>query len=38
MAATDVSSNSGQLNIHFATSDSTFHTLLNSQLFQSMVH
>lgn len=38
MAATDISSNSGQLNIHFATSDSTFSTLLNSQLFQSMVH
>lgn len=38
MAATDVTSNSGQLNIHFATSDSTFRTLLNSQLFQSMVH
>lgn len=38
MAATDVSSNSGQLNIHFATSDSNFQTLLNSQLFQSMVH
>ena len=38
MAATDVSSNAGQLNIHFATSDSTFNTLLSSQLFQSMVH
>ncbi len=38
MAATDISSSAGQLNIHFATSDSTFNTLLNSQLFQSMVH
>jgi hypothetical protein len=37
LAATDISSNSGQLAIHFATSDSDFNTLLHSTLFQSMV-
>lgn len=37
MAATDISSSSGQLGIHFATSDSNFNTLLHSTLFQSMV-
>ena len=38
LAATDISSSSGLLNIHFATSDSDFNSLLNSSLFQSMVH
>lgn len=37
LAATDISSNSGQLTVHFATSDSDFNNLLNSSLFQSMV-
>jgi hypothetical protein len=37
LAATDISSNSGLLNIHFATSDSDFNNLLNSSMFQSMV-
>jgi len=38
LAATDISSNSGQLNIHFATTDNDFNSLLKSSLFQSMVH
>jgi hypothetical protein len=38
LAATDISSKSGLLNIHFATSDGDFNSLLNSSLFQSMVH
>ncbi len=37
LAATDITSNSGKLTIHFATSDSEFDTLLKSPLFQSMV-
>jgi len=37
LAATDISSNSGLLNVHFATSDSDFDNLLKSSLFQSMV-
>jgi hypothetical protein len=37
LAATDISSNSGKLAIHFATTDSDFNTLLHSTLFQSMV-
>jgi hypothetical protein len=37
LAATDISSNSGLLNIHFATSDNDFNSLLKSSLFQSMV-
>jgi hypothetical protein len=37
LAATDISSNSGLLNVHFATSDSDFNSLLKSSLFQSMV-
>lgn len=37
LAATDISSNSGQLGIHFATTDSNFSALLQSSLFQSMV-
>ena len=38
LAATDISSNSGQLTVHFATSDNDFNSLLKSSLFQSMVH
>jgi hypothetical protein len=38
LAATDISSNSGLLSIHFATSDNDFNSLLKSSLFQSMVH
>jgi hypothetical protein len=36
--ATTVSSNAGQLTIHFASSDAQFSSLLQSPLFQSMVH
>lgn len=38
MTATDISSNSGLLSIHFATSDNDFNSLMKSSLFQSMVH
>lgn len=38
LAATDITSNAGLLNIHFATSDNDFDNLLKSSLFQSMVH
>jgi hypothetical protein len=38
LAATDISSSSGNLNIHFASSDTQFAALLQSPLFQSMVH
>jgi hypothetical protein len=38
LAATDITSDSGKLSIHFATSDSGFSNLLQSPLFQSMVH
>lgn len=37
LAATDVSSSSGKLLIHFAASDSDFASLLKSSLFQSVV-
>jgi len=37
LAATNISSNSGRLAIHFATSDDQFNALLQSPLFQSMV-
>lgn len=37
LAATDITSSSGLLSIHFATSDSEFASLLQSSLFQSMV-
>lgn len=37
LSATDITSNSGLLNIHFATSDNDFDNLLKSSLFQSMV-
>jgi hypothetical protein len=36
--ATDIGSSSGNLTIHFATSDSDFANLLQSPLFKSMVH
>jgi len=38
LSATDISSSSGQLSVHFAASDTEFNGLLNSTLFQSMVH
>ncbi|WP_348261493.1 hypothetical protein P8935_17030 [Telmatobacter sp. DSM 110680] len=38
LAATDITSNSGQLNVHFATTDNDFNALLKSSLFQSMIH
>jgi hypothetical protein len=38
LSATDISSSSGQLQVHFATTDSQFDTLLKSPLFQSVVH
>jgi len=37
LASTDISSSSGQLAVHFATSDTGFDSLLKSSLFQSMV-
>ena len=37
LSGTDVSSNSGKLAVHFAASDSDFNSLLQSQLFQSVV-
>jgi len=37
LAATDIASNSGNLNVHFASSDSEFTALLQSPLFSSMV-
>jgi hypothetical protein len=38
LSSTDISSNSGQLTVHFAASDNDFNSLLNSSLFQSVVH
>ncbi|HVC45854.1 MAG TPA: hypothetical protein VND90_01280 [Terracidiphilus sp.] len=38
LAATDISSGGGMLTIHFATTDDNFYSLLQSSLFQSMVH
>ncbi|MGB7263893.1 MAG: hypothetical protein WBC92_00160 [Terracidiphilus sp.] len=38
LAATDISSSSGNLTIHFASSDQEFAALLQSPLFQTMVH
>jgi hypothetical protein len=35
---TDISSSSGRLDVHFASSDAQFGTLLKSPMFQSMVH
>jgi len=37
LQSTDITSNSGQLQVHFATTDSDFNNLLKSSLFQSMV-
>ncbi|MGC9159604.1 MAG: hypothetical protein ACP5FH_11505 [Terracidiphilus sp.] len=38
LSATSITSNSGLLSVHFATSDDQFNSLLTSPLFQSMVH
>lgn len=38
LSNTDIGSSSGNLSIHFASSDSDFAALLQSPLFQSMVH
>ncbi len=38
LSATDISSEAGRLTIHFATNDTEFASLLQSPLFQSMVH
>jgi hypothetical protein len=38
LSATSIASDSGRLSIHFATSDAQFNSLLQSPLFQSMVH
>jgi hypothetical protein len=38
LSATSIASNAGRLTIHFATSDAQFTSLLQSPLFQSMVH
>jgi hypothetical protein len=38
LSATSIASDSGRLSIHFATTDGQFSSLLQSPLFQSMVH
>lgn len=38
LSATSIASDSGRMTIHFATSDAQFASLLQSPLFQSMVH
>jgi hypothetical protein len=38
LSATSITSDSGRLSIHFATSDSQFSSLLQSPLFRGMVH
>lgn len=38
LSNTDISSNSGQLTVHFAASDNDFNSLLKSDLFQNIVH
>ena len=38
LSATSIGSDSGRLSIHFATTDGEFNALLQSPLFQSMVH
>jgi hypothetical protein len=38
LAATSIASDSGKLSIHFSTTDGQFTSLLQSPLFQSMVH
>ena len=38
LSATDITSSSGDLSVHFASTESLFSALLQSPLFQSMVH
>jgi hypothetical protein len=38
LSATTITSDSGRLSVHFATSDSGFYSLLQSPLFQGMIH
>jgi hypothetical protein len=38
LSDTDINSSAGQLNVHFASTDAQFSSLLQSPLFQSMVH
>jgi hypothetical protein len=38
LSATSIASDSGRLSIHFATTDAQFSSLLQSPLFQGMVH
>jgi hypothetical protein len=38
LSATSIASDAGRMTIHFATSDAQFASLLQSPLFQSMVH
>jgi hypothetical protein len=38
LSSTDIGSSAGKLTIHFASSDTEFSALLQSPLFQSMVH
>jgi hypothetical protein len=38
LSSTDIASSSGNLTIHFASSDTEFSSLLQSPLFKSMVH
>jgi hypothetical protein len=38
LSSTDIASRSGNLTIHFASSDTEFSSLLQSPLFKSMVH
>jgi len=38
LSATSIGSDSGKLSVHFSTSDGEFNALLQSPLFQSMVH
>ncbi len=38
LSATDITSEAGRLTVHFSTSDTEFASLLQSPLFQSMVH
>jgi hypothetical protein len=38
LSATSIGSDSGKLSVHFSTTDGEFNALLQSPLFQSMVH
>jgi hypothetical protein len=38
LSATDIKSDSGLLAVHFSTTETEFASLLQSPLFQSMVH